>query len=53
MNPNDLTPEQRLEIIQIVLKYSKYMLAEECEPELGTELWMELCDWMDDNVPVK
>lgn len=47
MTINDLTPEQKLEIITIVLRYIKYMLSDDCDPHLGNELWMELSDYFD------
>ena len=37
----------RDEIFAIVMGYASDMLADECEPELGTELWLELSEAID------
>ena len=49
MDANELSPEQRSEIVQIVLKYRRWMLADVCEPECPVDLWTDLCDWMEEN----
>lgn len=46
---NTYTTEEKLELAEVVLGYRDKMLAECCEPEEPTELWMDLADWFDEH----